>query len=481
MRVRPRFLVLGLALTSAASIAACGTKVEVLDFGATSSGSASGSSSSSGGRGGSSTSSSGAGAEGTGGVGSATGGASSNGGGSATTTTTTSSTTAASSSSTAASSSSSSASSTSGYPAPFPTPPQVVSGGGPVNPSPQIYPVFFPGDDAATVAMLSDFTTNVGSTSWFTGATAEYGVGAATGHPAIMLTQAAPTTIDDSALQSWLATQFTTPNSGFPAARADTLIVLYYPTGSTITLQGQTSCQAFGGYHNSANVNGLQVSYAVVPRCNGISLTEAASHEIVEAVTDATPLVDPAFVQVDTPDLYWMLITQGGEVGDMCQVWQQHTVTLPAPFPYTVQRIWSNKAAREGHDPCVPQPAGEVYYNAAPVLPDMGTMSFMGQNVVVKSVSIPVGQSKTIPVQLYSDGPLAPWTVTATDISQAVLGAPGTELTLSLDQSTGQNGDTLMLTITVAAGATGGAQMFWLKSADAASGTHFDWYGMVTN
>ena len=363
---------------------------------------------------------------------------------------------------------------------PFPPPPQVVSGGGPVLTAPELYPVFFSNDDAATVASLADFTMNVGGTPYWTAATSEYGVGAATGHAAIKLAEAAPAAITDAQIQQWLATKFATAGSGFPAPTASTLIVLYYPTGTSITLQNVSSCVAggFGGYHSSAAINGQQIAYAVVPRCGNLdSTTGDASHELVEAATDAHPLVDPAYVHVDDGDVYWQLLLGGGEVGDMCAQFP-NVFTKFAPFNYTVQRTWSNKAAAAGHDPCVPQLPGEVYFNAAPVLPDLFAWNIQGQTAMIKSVSIPVGGTKTIPIQLFSDGPIGPWTVTVTDPA-VMLGAPSALLDLSLDKSTGKNGDTLQLTIKVLGAGTGNAEVFIVKSTLGA--THFDWFAAVSN
>jgi hypothetical protein len=377
---------------------------------------------------------------------------------------------------TSSSTSSSSTSTTSGtaYPAAFPAPPQVVTGGGPVLASPQIYPVFFSNDDAANVAALTGFTMGIGSTPYWKAATSEYGVGPATGHAPIMLSQAAPATIDDSAIQTWLATEFD-GTDGFPTPDANTLILLYYPSSSTITLQGATSCQTFGGYHNSATVGNQQVAYAVVPNCSGISTTGAASHELVEAATDPNPEVNPAYVQVDEGDFYWQLILGGGEVGDMCAQFPNVFTTFP-PFNYTVQRIWSNKSANAGHDPCVPELPGEVYFNAAPVLPGVLPWTIQGQTAMIKAVSIPVGGTMTIPVQLFSEGPTPAWTVTAVDPA-VMLGAPSALLDLTLDKSTGQNGDVLQLTINVLGAGSGNAEVFIVKSSNAT--THYDWFGAV--
>jgi hypothetical protein len=470
MYLRPvPFFVLGI---TAASIVACGSGHQNLFSGSTGSGGSSSSGTGGSGAGGGT-------AETTG-----TGGTASTGGG-ATTTSTTKGSTSSSSGTTTTSSSSTSTSSTSSsssgsgttYPAPFPPPPQVVSGGGPVMTAPQIYPVFFSNDDAATVASLTDFTMSIGGTAYWTAATSEYGVGPATGHAAIKLAETSTGTIDDAAIQQWLAARFA-GNYGFPTPNANTLIVLYYPSGTTITLQGNTSCQVFGGYHQSARVGGQQVAYAVVPRCGNLdSTTGDASHEMVEAVTDPRPQVDPAYVQVDESDLVWQLVLGGGEVGDMCAQFAGVFTKFP-PFNYTVQRTWSNQAALAGHDPCVPVPAGEVYFNAALVLPDTGTLNVQGQSAMIKSVKIPVGGSKTIPVQLFSDGPTGPWTVTPYDLGQ-LLGSTSPLLDLTLSPTTGKNGDVLQLTIKVIAAGQGNLEPFFVKSVN--GNQHADWFGAVTN
>jgi hypothetical protein len=345
---------------------------------------------------------------------------------------------------------SSTSSGSTAYPAPFPKPPQVIAFGGPVLAHPKIYPVFFAGDDAATVASLTAFSQGIGATPYWTATTSEYGVGAATGEAAIKLTEAAPTSIDDSAIQTWLAQKFAS-DSGFPVPDDDTLIILYYPAGTSITLEGAGSCSTFGGYHNGATVGGGQnIAYAVVPRCDATvaTATSAASHELIEASTDPYPMINPAYATVDDADYYWSLLIGGGEVGDMCESFPNVFVELPG-FPYTVQRTWSNKQAAAGHDPCVPQPNGEVYFNAAPVMTNTAPLSTQGQTLQVTAVNIAVGGSMTIPVELFSDGPTGPWTVTAID--PAPMLANETLLTFGLDKTSGQNGDVLQLTINVLA------------------------------
>ena len=66
----------------------------------------------------------------------------------------------------------------------------------------------------------------------------------------------------------------------------------------------------------------------------------------------------------------------------------------------------------------------------------------------MKGVKIPVGESKTIEVDLFSDGATSgPWTVAAIDSSRRA--RAGATLDLKWDRTTGLNGEKLHLTVTV--------------------------------
>lgn len=372
------------------------------------------------------------------------------------------------------------------YPAPFPAPPVAVDSGGPVLASPKIVPVYFSNDDASVDATLVDFTTKIGSTTYWT-ALSEYGVGPATCGSSVALVEAAPSTIDDSAIQTWLAGKLDANDPAWPAADANTVYVLFYPATTTITIGGASSCSAFGGYHNSVQLDashGSQnVAYAVLPRCatfgslTGLDAgTAAASHELVEAATDPYPNVSPAYAQVDGPDLAWALTFGGGEIGDLCAQ-QTSSFTKFADLPsYTVQRFWSNTSAAAGHDPCVPSLPGEVYFQSAPVLPDM--ITFQGGPSPLKGVRIPVGQSKVISLDLFSDAPTSgPWTVRALDFAQITGGTP--KLSFALDRTSGQNGDVLNLTITAMASSQYGLEPFVIESMLGSADSL--WIGVVGN
>jgi hypothetical protein len=370
------------------------------------------------------------------------------------------------------------------YPGPFAAPPQVVDYGGPVLKNPKLVPVFFHGDDATFQGELEDFISKVGGTPYWTAAVGEYGVGAATALPPIQLTETAPATIDDTAIQTWLQGKLNTDDPMWPANDDDTVYVLHYPSGTTITLQGEASCTDFGGYHNDtqldANHGAAYTAYAVVPRCTSFgtlmgidAVSGAESHELAESCTDPYPQDNPAYVTVDNPHYYWARTLGGGEVGDMCA---QFPTAFPkfAGFDYTVQRIWSNKQAKLGHDPCQPELPGEVYFNAAPVLDSVSVPGFG----VMKGVKIAVGDSKTIDVDLFSDGDTGgPWTVEVSDFGQ-LMGMQPT-LSLGLDRSSGQNGEIMHLTISpVAAGPQGGSIFVLMSSQNQYTNW---WFGLVVN
>ena len=374
------------------------------------------------------------------------------------------------------------------YPAPHPVPPHVQDYGGPVLAQPRIVPVFFSNDDPDYVAQLEDFLSKVGATQYWAANTQEYGIGPATSTAPVLLTETATGTTTDDAIQTWLSGKLNGNDPAWPVADANTVYALHYPTGLTITEQGSQSCQDFGGYHSNitldANHGNLNVAYAVVPRCGDFdgltgvdSVTAAESHELLEASTDPYPNVDPAYASVDDGHFYWSIALGGGETGDMCAQQLSSFTTFPE-LAYTVQRAWSNKAAAAGHDPCVPSLPGEVYFNAAPEMSDTIDLNIMGGSAVFKGVKVPVGQTKTIPIDLFSDADTGgPWDVQVIDYAQ--LSGQPSQLDLSLDETSGQNGQKLHLTIGVPKATQYGVELFFVISS--MGNTQNAWIGIVGN
>jgi hypothetical protein len=360
------------------------------------------------------------------------------------------------------------------YPAPHDSLPELVNmTGGPVLTAPKLYLIFYPGYPFESD--LQKFAQGLGASTYWSATTQEYGVGTVAYGGMIELTgETPPTTIDANAVETYLAGKIGSGAFGTPDSQ--TIYTIFYPSSTTITQMGgpggsSASCTTFGGYHQDVNVTlaggGTQrVAYAVLPTCSGMrgltdlqSLTGATSHEWVEAVTDPFPATDngahAAFGSVDNDHFIWIAAGGGGEAGDLC-VSEADAFYQPDDLPYTVQRTWSNTMAKSGHDPCAPNLPGKPFFDSAPLSTQMVSFTLPSaltggppQTVPTRGVVIPVGQSKTIEVDLFSDAPTSgPWSVAAADaLSRYTGGAP--TVSFKWDTTKGENGDKLGLTVTV--------------------------------
>ena len=324
--------------------------------------------------------------------------------------------------------------------------PQVVNNGGPTLRSPVFQAVTFANYDLT--ASVDDFVSHVGLTSYWVSAVSEYGVGLARAANPVHLTAGAPQNIDDTQIQAWLAEQLTGGSALDPPA-SGTVYVLFYPFSTSVTLDGQESCFTMGAYHNSIVVGGADVVYAVIPECTTDTMTEeqtttaAASHEMIETATDPLPLTaTPAYSGVDTGHLYFPMVLGGSEVADLCAQWPSSYFVADS-LPYTVQRTWSNAAAAAGRDPCQPELDGETFFNAVPTLTDTVHAGTATPPVTTLGIAIAPGTSKVVDVVLYSEADVGPWTVSAVSVPVGE-----GNLSFSWDKTTGNNGDTLHLTIT---------------------------------
>jgi hypothetical protein len=143
-----------------------------------------------------------------------------------------------------------------------------------------------------------------------------------------------------------------------PAPDANTLFMVHFPAGVTISMQSGLSCQQFCAYHSSFAHGGVNVYYGIMPdfsggcaSCGGEpdqfgSTTVVASHEVAEAITD--PNIGVANATQDEHQLAWY-DDQYDEIGDMCQ---GQSYTLDG---YRLTKLWSNQASA-----CVAAQAGAV-------------------------------------------------------------------------------------------------------------------------
>ena len=369
------------------------------------------------------------------------------------------------------------------YPAPHPAPPVLTNPkGGPVLAAPRVMFLYYPGYPYE--AALDAFGQALGASSYWSAATAEYGVGALTWVSSKVLTGPAPTKISDTEIETFFHDQLIAGAFGVPDPSV--IYTLFYPASTTISSGGSQSCSSFGGYHSNiaAQAGGMvkTFAYAVLPTCTGFGglqgveeVSGALTHELVEAVTDPFPTTsngaDTAYGNVDDDHFVWTL-GGGGESGDLC-VREPDAFYKDMTLGLTVQRTWSNAQAAAGHDPCAPS-LGTPFFASAPELPDVGTVKLpMGGGrgtITSKSVRIPVGQSRVVTIDLYSDQATSgPWNVSVRD-ALADLGDNKT-LGFAWDRTSGVNGEKLHLTVSVHAASAvfPGAHAFTVYSTLGAS------------
>lgn len=367
------------------------------------------------------------------------------------------------------------------YPAPHTAMPKVDYNGGRILANPKIVTVTWASDDATMVSRVQEFDDIITTTPWWNAVSSEYcqqpgnapciGQGTSGGH--VVISDAPDPSYTDSAgggpssLQDFIKAHASATDAGaadFPAPDDNTLYVLYFPPGVTITLDGDASCNSFGAYHNTlalpnANNVAINVAYAIIPRCGTkeATTTVSASHEIAEAATD--PDIGVGILSYYMMNQTWA--PAGGEVGDLCEGGGSSNTQESG---FTVQRIWSAKSAAAGNDPCLPIPTGEVYFNAAPV-----------QQKIVLSKA---GATATVNIDAFSDGPLPPWTLSATDFAAFQQGTA--ILGFSFDKTSVQNGDHAVLTVTAKSAVPSNGDEFYISSKDA-NGNRHSWPVLVTS
>lgn len=166
-------------------------------------------------------------------------------------------------------------------------------------------------------------------------------------------------TISDAQIQSELLAQINAGHLPSPqldaAGNVNTLYMIYFPPGKTITQGGSSSCVGGGfcAYHGttSSTLNGKNILYGVLPDMQAGSgcatgcgnsttfgnYTSVTSHELTESITDA----DVGIATTFAPPLAWYDMNNG-EIGDICNA-QQGSYTANGTT-YTIQLEFSNAA-----------------------------------------------------------------------------------------------------------------------------------------
>ncbi|HEX2328322.1 MAG TPA: hypothetical protein VHN74_06345 [Candidatus Angelobacter sp.] len=223
------------------------------------------------------------------------------------------------------------------------------------------------GSNSGLISLLTQYNTNI------SGGTGQvFGFGTFAGLFQIVPSSANNgSTISDTQIQSELLAQINAGHLPAPTNDAlgnpNTLYMIYFPPGKTITQGGSNSCQAGGfcAYHGttSSTLNSKHVLYGVLPDMQAGSgcatgcgtsttfgnYTSVTSHELVEAMTDA----DVGIATTFAPPLAWYDQTNG-EIGDICNG-QQGSYTANGTT-YTIQLEFSNSASNCVNFP--PAPTG---------------------------------------------------------------------------------------------------------------------------
>lgn len=368
------------------------------------------------------------------------------------------------------------------YPFPHPPLPQIVNQGGAVMTKPKIVPVIYASD--LYKPQIGAFAANLAQSSYLMDALKEYGVTGASATSAYELQGPPPSSIDDFQIQALLANNI--GKNGWPAADGDTIFVVFFPQQTQITIPGVgLSCVKFWSYHNELPLDGGgKAAYGVVPRCPKLFnwsgwdvVTERAANTIINAATNPFPTTDPAWSVIDDDDFAWTIMPGPGPAS-LCQWERQGYQALVSGA--MVQSSWSNLLAKADKNPCAPQSSMDPYFNAAPLFPDTVTVSGGSWGMKkTRGIKIPVGQSRTLDVVLFSSAKTAAFSVQAVDGAQVIDPAAPANLDFAWDRESGVNGEKLHLTIkAIYAGPYGGSNfVIWTQWG---SITH-SWWGFVQN
>jgi hypothetical protein len=338
----------------------------------------------------------------------------------------------------------------------------VPNQGGPVLPHVRLVTVSFSGFEHE--ADVQAFGSWLPTSDWFTTAGAEYGVGAGVDAGHVVLAEAAPAFVTLPDVGAFLAARIrngTLPSS--TSIESDYLYVLYYPATTAVHISAtDAGCAAAGGFHASYSQAGLYFVFAAIPdNCSSIApglgldslefLEMDASHEIMEGssdpytvATDGTSVAagPSAWHMADQNDPWW---TIGGEIGDACT---SHCVHDGG---FTVQRIWSNRAAAQGGEPCLP--AVDPHFGVSPMAD--------------APVTVAAGSSAQVPLVGWSSAPLSAWKVAATS---GPFVTSNFEPTVAIQPGQFANGTAGTLTVTVPAGTpSGGKGVVFIESVPASA------------
>jgi MYXO-CTERM domain-containing protein len=221
--------------------------------------------------------------------------------------------------------------------------------------------------DSRHYDMLKEYSTNIVAYGGQQGSSQQLGHGTAQAGTPISPSNT-KTSITDAEIQTELQAQISAGH--LPAASANNIYMINFPSNITISLPDgnggtATSCTQFCAYHSTI-AGSPTIKYGVIPDvtagscalgCGPVgggfnNTTSVASHELVEATTDA----EVGLATNNAPPLGWY-DPQGtnGEIGDICNG-TQGTINSHGRT-WTIQQEWSNT-----QNACVSEPANNDFY-----------------------------------------------------------------------------------------------------------------------
>jgi len=265
--------------------------------------------------------------------------------------------------------------------------------------------------------------------------------------------------ITDAQIQSELAAQIASGALPQPTTDAggnvNSIYLINFPQGISITQGGSSSCVQFCAYHGTTVIGGRSVYYGVLPdvypgsACNSgcgndpdafNNSTSVASHELIEAVTDG----EVGLGTTVTRPLAWY-DSANGEIGDICNASQARVAG------FVVQTEWSNlQGACVSSGPNAPPPPPVANDFALALSPSSATIAAGQSGSLTVSTSVVSGSAQTLTL--------------------AVSGLPaGTSGSFSPASVSAGQGATLTLSVSSSAGSSSGS---FTVSGSAASGSH---------
>jgi hypothetical protein len=282
-------------------------------------------------------------------------------------------------------------------------------------------------------------------------------------------------TITDTQIQSELLAQINAGHLPAPVLDAqgnpNTLYMIYFPPGKTISQGGSNSCQAGGfcAYHGttSSTLNNKHVLYGVLPDMQAGSgcssgcgtstvfgnYTSVTSHELTEAMTDA----DVGIATTFAAPLGWYDQTNG-EIGDICNA-QQGSYTANGTT-YTIQLEFSNSANNCVNFPVVSGPNYTLSASPSSLTVTQGTSGsstitvtpsggFTG-SVSLSTSALPAGVTASFGTNPTTGSSVLTFTASSTATT-------GTS-SITITGTSGTLSHTTSISLTIAASGGGGAQ-----------------------